>query len=343
MARPRLVTFALAAAGLAVLAPRLRRRRRPRTTLRGAVALVTGGSRGFGLALARELGRRGARPVICARDEEELERARATLAAEGIEVVALPCDVSDEEGVQGLVADVTEALGAVDILVNNAGIIQVGPAESMRLEDYRHSMDVLFWGAAHATEAVLPQMRARRRGTIVNITSIGGAVAVPHLAPYVAAKFALRGYSEALGAELHKQGIRVVTVVPWLMRTGSFGHALVKGERHVEANLFALFSTIPVLTTSAERAARRVVRAIEGGERFVEIGLAGKLLRLAHDLFPGATIAALGVVNRFLPAPADPHPEELPLPVELFRRGLARSVLTALGDRAARRWNEEPT
>jgi short-subunit dehydrogenase len=280
--------------------------------------------------------------VICARDEEELERARASLAAERIEVVALPCDVSDDEGVQGLVAEIVEELGSIDVLVNNAGIIQVGPHEAMRLEDYRHAMDVMFWGTVHATEAVLPQMRARRRGTIVNITSVGAEVAAPHLAPYDAAKFAQRGYSEALGAEAWKYGIRVVTVLPWLMRTGSFGHALVKGERHVEANLFALASSVPVVTISAERAARRVADAVEHGEPFVVVGVAAKLARLAHDLFPGLTIRAFGVLNRFLPAPAEPHPEELPLPVELFRRGLARSVLTALGERAARRWNEEP-
>jgi short-subunit dehydrogenase len=185
-------------------------------------------------------------------------------------------------------------------------------------------------------------MRDRRRGTIVNVTSIGAAVGVPHLAPYDAAKFALRGWSEALGAEASRDGVRVVTIVPGLMRTGSFGHALVKGRREVEASLFALAASLPLLTVSAEHAARRIVLAVERRERFVVIGVPAKLLRLAHALLPGTVVGALGLVNRFLPRADRSSRESIALPGELFRRGLARSVLTALGDRAAHDYNEEP-
>jgi short-subunit dehydrogenase len=317
-------------------------RRLGRVRLQGDVALVTGGSRGLGLVLARELGKKGMRVVICARDEEELERARAAVATEGIDVTALPCDVTDEEGVAGLVADVEENIGPIDLLVNNAGIIQVGPAETMRLDDYRRAMDVMFWGALNAGEAVLPRMRARRRGTVVNVTSIGAAVGIPHLAPYDAAKFALRGWSEALGAEMARYGVTVVTVVPGLMRTGSFGHALVKGRRYAEASIFSLAASLPLLTESAERAARRIVRAVEGGERFVVLGAPAKLLRLAHALFPGTVVRGLGFLNRLMPPPDEGARDAMPLPGEIFRRGLARSILTALGDRAARKYNEEP-
>jgi short-subunit dehydrogenase len=316
-------------------------RRLGRMDLARKVAVVTGGSRGLGFVLARELGRRGMRVVIVARDEAELDRARGTLAAEGVDVVALPCDVSDEEGIAGLMADVEENVGPVELLVNNAGIIQVGPAESMGLEDYRRAMDVMFWGAVYAAEAVLPRMRARRRGAIVNVTSIGAAVGLPHLAPYDAAKFALRGWSEALGAEAAKHGVDVVTVVPGLMRTGSFGHALVKGRRYAEASLFSLLSSLPLLTVSAERAARRIVRAVEQRERFVVIGAPAKLLRLGHALFPGAIVRALGLVNRLLPEADEGARETIALPSEIYRRGLARSVLTRLGDRAAHLYNED--
>ncbi len=317
-------------------------RRLGRIELRGKVALVTGGSRGLGLVLSRELGRRGVRVVICARDEEELERARAALVSEGIDATALPVDVTDAEGMAGLVADVEENIGPIDILVNNAGIIQVGPSEAFTLDDYRRAMDVLFWGALHGAEAVLPRMRARRRGTIVNVTSIGAAVGIPHLAPYDAAKFALRGWSEAMGAEQARHGIAVVTVVPGLMRTGSFGHALVKGRRYAEASVFSLAASLPLLTVSAERAARRIAHAIEYGERFVVVGTPAKLLRLAHALAPGGVVRALGVVNRLLPLADEGARESMPLPGEIFRRGLARSILTALGDRAAKKYNEEP-
>jgi NAD(P)-dependent dehydrogenase (short-subunit alcohol dehydrogenase family) len=332
---------ALAAAGLGyVVARRLRQPQR----LTGGVALVTGGSRGLGLLLARELGRRRMRVVVCARDEEELERAREALAVEGIDAVALPCDVTDREGMRTLVADVEENVGPVDLLVNNAGIIQVGPVETMALEDFQRAMDTMFWGAYHATDAVLPGMRARRRGVIVNITSIGAAVAVPHMAPYSAAKFAMRGWSEALGAESSRYGILVVTVLPGLMRTGSFKHALVKGRRYAEASLFSLAASLPLLTVGAASAARRIVRAVERGERMLVLGTPAKVLRLVHALFPGPLVGMLARLNRLLPStPWDEKGDErMPLPAELFRRGLARSIFTALGERAAREYNEDP-
>jgi NAD(P)-dependent dehydrogenase (short-subunit alcohol dehydrogenase family) len=333
-------TLAVAATAAATLARLVPRRRRER--LRGKVAFVTGGSRGFGLLLARRLGERGMRVVICARDEAELERARASLADAGIEVLALACDVSDAASVRRAVDETILRHGGVDVLVNNAGIIQVGPAEAMRLDDYHRAMGTMFWGAVHATEAVLPHMRGRRSGTIVDITSIGAAVAVPHLAPYTAAKFAHRGYSEALNIELRKHGIRVVTVLPWLMRSGSVGHALVKGWREAEASLFAVAGSAPLLTRSAERNAARVVEAIERRESFVVLGVQAKAARLVHALFPRTTLALLGFVNRLLPVPRDVDPAQEAVPAEGFRRGVARSIWTALGDRAARRLNEEP-
>lgn len=339
---PRTKTLVSAGLLLAAGAWLLTRRASRRPLIAGSVALVTGGSRGLGFLLARELGRRKLRVVICARDEQELERARTALAAEGLEVTALPCDVSDEEGMRTLVADVEENVGPVEVLVNNAGIIQVGPAEAMSVEDYRHALDVMFYGPLNAAEAVLPGMRARRRGTVVNVTSIGAGVGIPHLAPYTAAKFAARGWSETLGAEAARHGVHVITVMPGLMRTGSFGRALVKGRRHVEASLFALLASLPLLTVSAERAARRIVRAAELGERFVVIGAPARLLRLAHALAPGLVVRTLGVVNRLLPGASPQAREGIALPAELYRRGLARSILMALGERAAKRYNEEP-
>jgi short-subunit dehydrogenase len=332
--------FALAAGLVGLVAAAAARIRTQQ--LVGKAALVTGGSRGFGFILARMLGRKGMRVAIVARDEGELERARQALADAGVEVVALACDVTDAEAVQRVVSEVTERLGAIDVLVNNAGIIQVGPAESMRLDDYRHAMNTMFWGAVHASEAVLPQMRARRSGTIVDITSIGAAVAVPHLAPYSAAKFAHRGYSEALNVELRRHGVRVVTVLPWLMRTGSVGKALVKGDREVEASAFAVAGSAPLVTRSAERNARCVVRAIERGDRFVVLGAQAKLFRLMHDLFPATTMALLSLVNRVMPAAGESAAGQDAEPAQQYRSGLARSILTALGDRAARRYNEQP-
>jgi NAD(P)-dependent dehydrogenase (short-subunit alcohol dehydrogenase family) len=338
---PRTLPLLALAGGVGYL---LARSLRDPQRLAGGVALVTGGSRGLGLLVAQELGRKGMRVVLCARDEAELERARAALAAEGLDVTALPGDVTDREGMRTLVADVEENLGPVAVLVNNAGIIMVGPQETMGVEDFQRAMDTMFWGAIHAADAVLPGMRARRRGVVVNVTSIGAAVAVPHLAPYTAAKFAMRGWSEALAAEAGKYGILVLTVVPGLMRTGSFGHALVKGRRYAEASAFSLASSLPLLTVSAAWAARRIVRGVERGERVLVLGTPAKLLRLCHALFPGPVVGLMGKLNRLLPStPLDEKGDDrMPLPAEMFRRGLARSIFTALGERAARRYNEDP-
>ena len=122
-------------------------------------------------------------------------------------------------------------------------------------------MGVMFWGTLYPVLAVLPQMRARRRGRIVNVTSVGGKVAVPHLLPYAAAKFAATGLSQGLRAELARDGITVTTVAPGLMRTGSFLNAYFKGQAVREFAPFAVLSTLPFFSIDARRAARQVVGA----------------------------------------------------------------------------------
>src|SRR5690606_5069741 len=223
LARAAVRTTALATAAYVGL--KLLQRRRA-IDLRGRSVLITGGSRGLGLLLAREFSRRGCRVAICARSEPELETARRDLAARGAEVLATVCDVSDRDRVQDMVDRVSDRFGRIDILVNNAGIIQVGPMATMTWEDYEQALAVSFWGSVNCTLAVLPQMRVRREGRIVNIPSSGAKIAIPHLLPYSAAKFALRGFSEGARAELAKDGIVVTTIVPGLMWTGSPVNAL---------------------------------------------------------------------------------------------------------------------
>jgi NAD(P)-dependent dehydrogenase (short-subunit alcohol dehydrogenase family) len=200
----------LAAAGAgAFLAGRALSRRFFGYSLRGKVVLITGVSRGLGLVMAREFASEGARIAICARRPDELEAARADLKRRGAEVMAIPCDVTDRAQVNELMNVVRDRFGRIDVLVNNAGVIQVGPVEVMTMEDYEEAMKTHFWGPLYATLAVLPEMRRRRAGRIVNITSIGGKISIPHLVPYSASKFALVGLSEGLRAELLKDGVRV--------------------------------------------------------------------------------------------------------------------------------------
>jgi NAD(P)-dependent dehydrogenase (short-subunit alcohol dehydrogenase family) len=210
--------------------------------LQGQVVLLTGGSRGLGLALAREFARAGCRLVLCARDAQELERAQQHLAQRGADVLTVPCNVADQEQVNHLVERAIERFGRIDILVNNAGVIQVGPLHTVTVEDFKTALDVMFWGLLYPTLAVLPQMLQRGSGRIVNITSIGGMVSVPHLLPYNCAKFAAVGLSEGLRAELGREGIHVTTIVPGLMHTGSYLHAMFKGQQEREFTWFALGS-----------------------------------------------------------------------------------------------------
>lgn len=203
-------------------------------SISGAVALVTGGSRGLGLLVAEELMAAGCSVAICARDVEELAAAQEKLERGGGRVLTIPCDVSDRAQVGRMVQTVELELGPVELLVNNASIIQIGPLESLTLEDFHHAMDVNYWGTVHTTLAVIPVMRERGYGRIVNIASIGGKVAIPHLLPYDGAKFAVVGFSEGIRAELAREGISVTTVVPGLMRTGSPVNAFFKGDAEKE-------------------------------------------------------------------------------------------------------------
>jgi NAD(P)-dependent dehydrogenase (short-subunit alcohol dehydrogenase family) len=237
-----------------------------------------------------------------------------------------------------MVEVVTRHFGRIDVLVNNAGVIQVGPVEEMTLEDYEQAMAVHFWGPLYTTLAVLPQMRARRDGRVVNVSSIGGKIGVPHLVPYSASKFALAGLSDGLRAELAKDGIVVTSVFPGLMRTGSPRNATFKGRHRAEYAWFAISDSLPVTSINAERAASQIIDACRRGRAELVITTQAQLAVKFRALFPEAAADLLAVVNRLLPGPggigrARAKGRE-------SESALAPSVLTALTEAAARRNNE---
>lgn len=268
--------------------------------IHGKTVLVTGGSRGLGLLLAREFARRGARVAICARHADQLHRAEEDLKSRGADVWAGTCDVGDAGQVRQLISDLTAKVGPIDILVNSAGNIQVGPASCMKPEDYEAAMRTIFWGALNTILAVLPEMRARRDGQIVNITSVGGKVSVPHLLPYGCAKFALVALSEGLRAELSQDGIIVTTVVPGLMRTGSHVNAMFKGRQQEEFNWFGLSASLPLISVNAECAARSIVRAVRRGAAEHTITIPAMAIARLQGLFPSGVASLLSLVNRFV-------------------------------------------
>jgi NAD(P)-dependent dehydrogenase (short-subunit alcohol dehydrogenase family) len=325
-------------AAAAALGARALLRRLRAEDLAGRTALVTGGSRGLGFALARELAGAGARVAICARGEEALERARTQLELEGAEVLATRCDVGRRDEVDGWVEEVLGRYGRADVLVNNAGVISVGPLLSQRSEDFAEAMDIHFWGIVNTVQALLPHFLERGEGTIANVTSIGGKLAVPQLGSYGPSKFAAVGLSQGLHAELARHGVHVVTVVPGLMRTGSYLSALFKGDRELLYGLFAPVASSPLTSVSADRAARRIVRAIRHRETEVTLTAHAKLAALAAGVAPGLVTEALALVNRALPESADPRRvrgDEIDSPVD-------DSLLTALGRRAAEAQNQPP-
>lgn len=330
----------LGAAGLGVLtALTAWNKARRRFDLRGKVVLITGGSRGLGLVLAREFAAQGAKLAICARDRDELHFAKEDLEARGAEVFDALCDIRDQSEIDQLVGDVCMRFGRIDVLVNNAGVIQVGPLDAQTERDFEDAMAIHFWSPYHVIKAVLPMMRGKGAGRIVNIASIGGKIAVPHLAPYCASKFALVGLSNALRVELAKDNIFVTTVCPGLMRTGSHVNAYFKGQNEKEYALFSIGNALPLSSISAESAARQIVNAAKRGDAELIISFQAKFAAKMNALFPELTAEILSLVDGLLPSNGGIGQAKL--------RGkdseswLSPSILTAMADREIVENNEQ--
>jgi short-subunit dehydrogenase len=284
------------------LQKRLKHKAKSASYLEGKVVLITGSSKGLGHVLAEHLIKENCRLAICSRHQHELEEAQQHLEKLGArEVFLQQCDVGDRAQVEDLMRAVLDHYGGLDVLINNAGIIQVGPVESFVHADFQKAMDVIFWGCLNTTLAILPHFQARQQGHIVNITSIGGKVSVPHLMPYNAAKAAAISFSEGMAGELLKDGIHVTTIVPWLMRTGSYINALFQEGNKREFQLFSFMSSAPLLTISADKAARRIIKAIKLRRALKVVGPQARMAMEFHHFFPELTVKLSGIITRLLP------------------------------------------
>lgn len=302
MTRQQSTLIGLTIGAVTALAARRALRERHVISFEGRVVVITGGSRGLGLVIARQLAAEGARLCLLARDPEELDRARAQLPADA-EVMTIRCDVRRRAEVRYAMSRLLQAWGGVDVLINNAGIIQVGPLEHMTAADFENAMATHFWGPLHLMFECVPSMRRRAFGRIVNISSIGGKMAVPHLAPYSASKFALVGLSDSVRTELKQYGIRVTTVCPGLMRTGSPLNADVKGQHELEYAWFAISDSLPGLTISAERAAGQIIDACRHGDPELTITVPAKIATRVSSLAPWTIARAMAIANTLLPGP----------------------------------------
>ena len=310
-----------------------------RYPLRGKVVLITGGSRGLGLVLARHICSRGGNVVLIARDAEELARAKSDLARRHSTVMTIPCDLLDTEQIQAAVRQAIDRFGKIDILINNAGTIEVGPLEHLMPEDFERAMRLHFWAPFDLISQIVPEMRIWGGGRIVNISSIGGKVAVPHMASYSASKFALTGFSDAIRAELARDNIHVTTVAPGLMRTGSHVNAKFKGRHDDEFAWFAASAGAPLISMNADRAARKILAACRRGQPSLTLTFTARTTILGNALFPNLTGYTMKFVNWLLPGTGDAQGNKSRAGSDLRRR--TPEWLTRLADGATQKNNEE--
>lgn len=309
--------------------------------------LVTGGSRGLGLLLARTCMRRGADVTVAARDEEEIDRAVAGLRAEATSetgtATGRTCDVRDRESVARLVRETAETRGGLDMVFANAGVIQVGPAEAAGEETFRDAMETMFYGALNTSLEALPWLRKSPSGGRLGlIGSVGGLLGVPHLLPYSCAKSAIGALAEGLRAEQAPHGVSVTAVHPGLMRTGSAGQAEFAGDAEREHRWFAALSGMPLLSMDAERAAERIVSAVAGRRARLVLTPAAKLGSAAHGIAPALVTETDGLVTRLLPSSETEraHTTGTRPGRQLTRRPAWQRMLSTLNDRAADRFNQ---
>ena len=299
------------------------------------VVLITGGSRGLGLVMARQLSQSGAMVGLLARDSDELSRARRTIPAPSL-VQLLVADVTVASQVEQAVETLAQRFGRLDVVINNAGQILSAPLADTTDADFKAMIDVHVWGMLNVTRAALPHLARHRNGRVINICSIGSRIPVPHLSAYCTSKFAQAGLSAVMGEELREQGVRVTTVLPGLMRTGSHVQAWFKGDQPAEFALFSLVAGLPGTSMSAERAARLILAAAARGEAEAIVPCTVRQIAKAAAVFPNLALAMLRTVQRLLPEPASRHAVQ----GQHLRLNPVLQAAVTLNERAADRNNQ---
>ena len=332
-------TALLTLGGLTWAGARALRARRA-VSFRDQTVVISGGSRGLGLLLARQLADEGARLALLARTADDLEAAADDLEARtGRRPLVAVCDVRQRDAVEAAVARVVDELGTPSVLIHNAGVIQVGPMVHQGEADYREALGVHFWGAYYLTEAVRPHLPRDGSGRIGYVSSVAGRLAVPHLAPYSASKHALVGYADAVRAELAAEDVRVTTVTPGLMRTGSPPNVTVKGDHPKEYAWFALSDASPLVSMDAERAAAKILDALRHGDPALTLTLTARLGAALDGLAPGVVGRLMALADRILPDAVGPAGDRRQSGWDSFSDA-APSALTTLSDRETVENNE---
>ncbi|MFA0962306.1 SDR family NAD(P)-dependent oxidoreductase [Roseivirga sp. BDSF3-8] len=303
------------------------------------VVLVTGGSRGLGLVMARQLAEQGARIAICARDEEELEAAHHQLRAHGAwDVLTIQCDITRATDISNAVEKVSNYFHGLDVLINNAGQILVGPQENMSIKDYQELMKIHFYAPLRFMQAAIPLMEEQGEGRIINISSIGGKISFPHLLPYSTSKFALTALSEGMYTSLRKKNIIVTTACPGLMRTGSPRNSRVKGDYEKEYRWFKISDSLPVLSANAEKAAAKILKACRRGTPEIILTLPARLANFVYGISPSLMLRMFEYADSHMLPEGDGNSASSYGYETKYEK--ERTAWTRLTDEAARKNNE---
>jgi butyryl-CoA dehydrogenase len=255
--------------------------------LKGRVAAVTGAASGIGRSLAVELARRGTHLALSDIDEAGLAETVATCEGSGVKVTSQRVDVADRRAVHAWADQVVADHGQVNLVVNNAGVALIADVGDMSYDDVEWLMNINFWGVVHGTKAFLPHLKAAGEGHIVNVSSVFGLVSVPSQSAYNAAKFAVRGFTDALRIELEIDpcGVSCTTVHPGGVKTNIARAARVHenaADLTGDADLGTQFEKFAM--TSPDKAARQILAAVQADRRRTLVGPDAKVIDLISRL-----------------------------------------------------------
>ena len=244
--------------------------------LNGRIAAITGAGSGIGRALAEELSRRGAHLALSDVNEVGLAETVARCEGRGAKVTSQIVDVADRAAVEAWADLVVDEHGAVNLIFNNAGVAVAATVESISYEDFEWLMNINFWGVVHGTKAFLPHLKAAGEGHVVNVSSVFGLVSIPSQSAYNAAKFAVRGFTDALRIELEIDpcGVSATTIHPGGIATNIARDARVDDSVADVAGSTeeAMVEFDKFLRTPPEKAARQILKAVERNRRRALIG-----------------------------------------------------------------------
>ncbi|HCX67833.1 SDR family NAD(P)-dependent oxidoreductase [Parvibaculum sp.] len=257
------------------------------TVIGGKLAVVTGAASGIGRGTAIELARRGARLAISDLDRAGLAETAKRIEAAGGTVTTYLVDVADRDAVYAFAQEV-ESLGGADIVVNNAGVAQIARVDELSYEDFEWVMNIDFWGMVYGTKAFLPQLQKKDEGHIVNVSSIFGIVSVPSQAAYNSAKFAIRGFTEALRHEMKGTRIKISCVHPGGIKTNIVRNARFLQSTQATAREEAVSGFDKLAMTTPEKAGQIIVNGIAKNKPRILIGIDAKIIDLLQRLLPAS-------------------------------------------------------